>query len=159
MQDEGINYHPLDVGSLVKGQTLEVEELETRLGILRSSPNWWKKVLGLKQWIDKERAKRGLPEMTMCTPGGMLHVCTDSEAAAYNRRMTRLGARRITRSHRKNIAVDMTKLTADETQLHERAIIRQAFIMSSLRSAQHRALPAPAPQERTTPAMIAGPGA
>ncbi len=152
----GVDYSPLDVTKLVKGQILTLDELERHTGVLRSYPKWRLKLLRVQQEIARERAKRGLGLLTLrILPDQTLKVLDDAEAAQYNARSGKAGIRRFVRAVGRNIAVDTTQLTVDEARSHDRELRKQAMILGALRSTVHRPLPQ-APPERVTPRMICG---
>lgn len=155
---ETVRYFPLDVTRLVKGQVLGLEELEQIMGTTRADPRWWLKVLNLRQKIEHLRAKQGLPVLTMRTKNGELIICNDEDASQYNRGMGKRGIRRFAKASHRNIYVDVTKLSDEESAAHGRTIMRQAMLLAAIRSASHRALPPPhGGNERITPKMVAGP--
>ena len=151
-----VRYFPLDVTQLAKGQVFTVEELKEIMHTTRDDPRWWLKLLTLRQQIERLRMRQGLPLLTTRTHKGTLVICDDADASVYNRSMGKRGIRRFARASYHNIAVDMTKLTDDQRMAHERTIMRQAIMLSAIRGAAHRALPAPMAQARVTPPMLAG---
>lgn len=64
---------------------------------------------------------------------GSLCVLTDSEASKFNASSFQLAQSKMRRSHRRLMAVQTSRLTADEQALHEQNISRQAIILSSMR--------------------------
>ena len=159
-EPDGIRHFPLDVTGLVKGQTLTVEYLRTIPGMAEiepQSPQWGLRLLTLRVKIERLRAQLGLPVLTMRIHKGTLIVCDDSGASIYNRSMGKRGIRRFTRASVRNLCVDMSKLTTEEAQAHQRTLMRQAMMLVAIREARHRGLPKPAETERTTPRMVAGP--
>ena len=154
---DAVRYFPIDVTRLVKGQVFTIEALEEIMHATRDDPRWWLKVLSLKQKIERLRAKQGLPVLTMRTHKGTLIVCDDGDASGYNRTMGKHGIRRFARASHRNIHVDATKLTDEQAQAHGRTIMRQAMMLSAIRSMSRKALPAPSGNSRTTPKMVEGP--
>ena len=139
-----------------KGQTLSIQELERILGVTFPHPKWWSKLLNLRNRIYRDRERKELPQVTIRTEQFALVVCTDAEAASYNRLMGKRGLVRFAKASLRNMAVDDSKLSAGERDVHRRTILRQAMILGGIRSAQHRKPPElPAP-ERVTPKMISG---
>src|ERR1035437_2735935 len=137
-----VQHYPLDVTQLVKGQVLDILELEWRMGISWSDQeHWWSKLLTLKQQIERLRSDLELPLLTIKTRRGTLVICDDEDAARYNHAMGKRGIRRFVRASVRNIAVDTTKLSGDLAAAHERTIMRQAMMLTAIRSSQHRALP------------------
>lgn len=154
---DAVRYYPLDVSSLVKGQVLTIPELETILGITRSDTRWWQKLLNLRQKIEHLRARDGLPLLTTRTRCGELLICDDGDASNYNRSMGKRGIRRFARASYRNIHVDATKLTEEQSKAHGRTLMRQAMMLAAIRTARHQAIPGPNGNTRTTPRMVEGP--
>lgn len=138
-----------------KGDRLTVEQLAPILNLPYPHEKWWRKLLHLKAKIQRDRENREMPPVTMTTKGDGLQVLTDAEAAEYNRRHGKNDLHRYGRRIRLNLAVDETKLTPEELEIHRRAVKRQALIYVAIRSARHAALPAPSgPVERVAPPML-----
>lgn len=152
-----IRYYPLEVSALTKGQTISIKELEVIFGVKFPEIRWWSRLLRLKKQIAHQRELLGLPTLTMNTPKGMLHVCTDEEASEYNRRHDSLANRKKYRHLRQNLAVDTSKFTEEQRQIHDRTIRRQAMVVSAIRSAQRRVLPQVELPKRITPPMFVQP--
>ena len=155
-EPNNVQYHPLDVAAIVKGQVLTIEELKPILGVPpERKMEWALRLLVLRQKIETQRRRRGLPVITMRIRKGTLVICDDSEAAEYNESMGKRGIRRFSRACARNLAVDVTKLTPEESAAHLRVIARQAMVFGAMNTARHQALPAPstAPQ-RVTPKMV-----
>ena len=149
-----IAYFPLDVRQLHKGQVIEVLEIERITGTPRRHAEYPLKVLWLRTKIEKELRKLG-QTLTMRIHKGALVICDDSDAAKYNRRQGRLKIRAYRRAHKRNVAVDMSKLTADERRDHERTLVIQGTLLGAIHSAK-RQLAGPTAQPRRTPALTDG---
>ena len=113
-------------------------------------------MLNLRQQIERLRAKLELPLLTTRTHRGTLVICDDSDASRYNRSMGKRGIRRFVKASARNIAVDQSQLTPEESTVHNRTLMRQAMMLAAVRGAGHRALPCDT-QKRSTPAMMTGP--
>jgi len=156
LESQGVCYHPLDVSRLVKGQVLTIPELEPILGLSPTDRRWSLKLVQLQRKIEKLRERAGLPLLTMRTEKGTLVICDDADASDYNRSMGKRGLRRFGRASVRNIAVDVTKLPAEQATAHGHTLRRQAMLITAIRSVQHRALPSPESNGggRVTPKMI-----
>ena len=154
-----VAFFPLDVATLTKGQVLSVEELEKLFGMKYPDPQWWSKLLWLRTKIAQQRERRELPVITMRTSKGTLIICDDPDASTYNHSMGKRGIRRFSRAAHRNVFVDATKLSDEERQAHGRTIMRQAMMLTAIRSTAHRALPSPDGNgaKRVTPKMVKGP--
>jgi len=154
---ETSNEYPLDVTVLRKGQVFSVEELEAIFSIPRASELWPFRVMSLQRFIAKRRRDLGLCILTTRTHKGTLIICDDADAARYNHQVGKRGIRKFGRALHRNLAVDQSKLSAQERELHTKAIMRQAMIAAAIRQVSHRKPPVEGPA-RTAPPMVAGPG-
>ena len=155
-QQPEVQYHPLDVTKLQKGQVFTHADLEPIIQLKWPDEWWGVKLMVLQEQIRKQRKRLGLPLLTMRTHKGMLIICDDPDAARYNSMMGKRGIRRFARASARNLAVDSTNLTVEEKAAHDRTIMRQAMLLGAIRSATHSQLSVDAPR-RTTPRMVTGP--
>jgi hypothetical protein len=84
-------------------------------------------------------------------PNGELHILTDAEAVEYNNRMIRKNMRSMRNRHSLALEVDVSNLSADEKQRHDRYLMyngrmlqsidreRQAIRIESSRTSERRA--------------------
>src|ERR1017187_639088 len=150
---DNVRPYPVDVKQLVKGQTITIRELEQILGIQYPHPRWWSRVLHLKKKIEVQRSRLELPALTMTGKGyhDALHICDDSEAAAYNRHAVKSKIRGAIKATGRNLAVDESKLSEEEKGVHRRAIMRQAMFVRAIQSARYSKPPElTGPPERVT---------
>lgn len=144
-------YYPLDVRTLSKGDIISAAECERLTGGKRSQPNYPLMLLGLRDAIARELKKIGVVYTLRISHGEIL-VCTDAEAARYNRRIVKLSVRRVRRSHIRNLHVDTSKLTDEQRKSHERSIIHSGILLAASRSSRKKLGP-PASPERKTPVI------
>ena len=150
-----VRYSPLDVSRLIKGQIIQVAELEPIIGLTYPDPRWSLRVLQLRSKIEVQRDRKGLSVLTMRYHAGTLVICDDSEAATYNHSMGKRSLRRFRRATIRNIAVDISKLTLAQQDEHLRTLRRQAMLVGAIRHAQYaKPLELECPKERTTPPML-----
>jgi hypothetical protein len=153
-ETQSVQYHPLDVTRLVKGQVLSIAELEPIIRLKHPDERWGLRLLRLKKNIDTLRARLGLQLLTMRNDHDTLVICDDANAASYNRSMVKRGVRRVRRAAARNIAVDVSKLTDEDRKAHERAIQRQAMLLAAIRVAGHKQPSALTSGGRVTPKMV-----
>lgn len=151
--NESVNYYPIDPTSLQKGQVLSIETLEQVLHMRHPNMRWGLAVLNLAAWIARRRAMLGLPMLTMHSDHDTLVICTDAQASVYNARSGKRGLRRFHKAVVRNVAVDMSQLTADDRKEHQSRLSRQAILLTAIRKAQHTP-PTLKPPGRVTPPML-----
>jgi hypothetical protein len=134
--------HPMDVSTLEKGSVVSVDAVERIVKCSRASPAFSLKVLWLKSWIVDALNRIGR-EWTLCCDHGAIRVLTDSEAIAYNFRQHRIGCRKLRRSLRRQVAVNINNLTPEQRIEHEKMMTRQAGIVSSMNRRKLPMLPEP----------------
>ena len=149
---KSVNYFPVDIDALTKGQVLLVEEIENILGCSRSAqPQFALKALGLRNKIAKMLRDRGKPA-TVVLAKGTIRVLTDAEAVEYNPRQYRHGARKMARAHKRSMDVDPALLTCEQLKKHERSVIVQGCILQAIDSQRRRL--AIAIHQRQTPGLL-----
>ena len=67
-----VRYSPLDVSRLIKGQIIQVAELEPIIGLTYPDPRWSLRVLQLRSKIEVQRDRKGLSVLTMRYHAGTL---------------------------------------------------------------------------------------
>jgi len=93
-------------------------------------------------------------ELTVRIVKGDLLILNDREAADYNPKRYSQGLRIARRAHRRLMAVDVTKLTPQERELHTKVVCKQASALSAIRSKPEAV--ATHPQRPATPKIMAG---
>lgn len=149
--NDDVAYFPLDVRGLDKGHTITAEEIERLTGTPRRHESYPLKLLWIRGKIDRELKKLGRI-LTMRIHKGSIIVCSDSEAAKYNRRQGRLKILAYKRAHARNVAVELNKLDANERAEHERTLVLQGTMIGAMQSAR-RKLGAPTATARRVPAL------
>lgn len=147
-----VKYFPVDFDALNKGDFLDNEQLESILGVLQSHRLFKVKALALAARIEKEMRRRGKPATVTVERDGVL-VNPDGKASKHNDRQFRLGARKLSRSHRRQMEVDIRQLEPDEAKRHERSLLVNGAVLQAVRSTRSRfALPC---KQRQTPGLPA----
>lgn len=132
--------HPIDVTTLSKGDTLPIEQVEQIVNCSRSSPAFAFKTLSLKGWIERSLRNHG-KIWTLCVHHGAIRILTDVEAVGYNFRQHKVGCRKTRRSLRRQIAVDVGNLTAEQKAEHEKMLTRQAGVVAAMNRKKPPLLP------------------
>jgi hypothetical protein len=112
---------PIDYESLNKGDVIAADRLERIVELPRTDAGYSLKVQMVKERIEREMEAIGRP-VVLAIDQGNLKVLTDSEAAIYVDQKFQEYRRRMFRQHvRGESAIDVSKLSPDERQQHERA--------------------------------------
>lgn len=125
---------PIDVRSLVKGQTITQEECERIAGFSATHPRYPFEIMSLREFIMQESERLGTP-LSIAIRGGSLVVNTDAQASDYHSRLAKMGERSIHRNfYHLAKTVDCSKLTEQERSQHDRRIAIWAMKSARLRS-------------------------
>lgn len=138
--------YPLDVKQLTKGQTIEAHEVSRMLGVKLDDVNAYRiAMLQLRGWIEQTTAELGIHLHLQCRRDD-LYVLTDIEDVDYQDRQHHNGMRKMGRSFKKTLEIDIAALPPKV----ERKLIdnqrKQAWRIAALRGAVRKALNA-APAE------------
>lgn len=91
----------------------------------------------VRDWLDRDRQRAGLPPLVFNTKGGCLNVLTDERASAYLNDQAFQGLRKHQRSTGRLIAaVDEANLTGSARREHQNRINVHSFIAASAQGAQ-----------------------
>ena len=134
--------HPLDFDALEKGSNISAEELQDILQAQPGTRAFDLKRLALRSQIMSEMAGRGVVA-TVKNMGDGLRILTDSEAAIHNDKVQKRAMRMMGRALIRQQGVDESRLSDPERELHQRRLQRNAFILSSMKSAQRKRLSRP----------------
>lgn len=142
----------IDYTTLEKGDVLSVEHCEAVTGVSRDeNPNLYGlAVLGLVTQIERE-LHAAYKRYTVATRKGQIVVMTDPEASEYNDHGFEVGLKKARRAHFRMQQVDVNNLGDDQRATHDAGLIKQAAILSAVRSTRAALHPAPSP--RTTPTL------
>ena len=143
---------PIDTRKIKPGDTITQQQCEEVIGYPEASntKDWPFAILQLLGIVQKQLRQEQGRELTVRIVGNELHILTDQEAAEYNPKRFDAGLRLARRAHRRLMAVNVGKLSAQEREMHMKNIGNQAHKLSMLRKKESLALPA---TERTTPVM------
>lgn len=120
--DDAPSKFPLDYDLLEKGSIITVDTLTAIFNLPADDQRFKLKCLALTGEITRQLSERGI-EATVCQCRGAIKVLTDSEATSYNERQGLLGRRKIKRSFRRLVNVDVANLTDKEREAHEKRIL------------------------------------
>jgi hypothetical protein len=153
MTSDGVEYFPINASKLEKGDVFTHAILYEMFGIRQDHHHSAFAILTLKDRIRKAARRAGM-NLTLRIKEGEIHICSDSEAAEYNRRLGKWGIRKIRRGHIQNLGVDVSQLNEAERKAHERTVLRSGQMISSITSIQNRNI-LPSPKQRETPGLSA----
>jgi hypothetical protein len=141
--------YPFDLTKLGKGSVIQSSEIERVTGGKADSRNFGLDVMTAKGMLDRQFRDAGIT-LTTRTSKGTIIICDDSDASRYNRKSGRSGLRRFGRSHVRNLAVDVSKLTEEERKDHEKTLLTNGRLLAAVSKIRHQPL-LPAPKKRETP--------
>ena len=150
LNEQDIQYFPLDFDALQKGDNITPDRLEKLTERKRGTDGYNLAVLALRERIVRECRDRG-KHFTVAVVKGTLRILTYEEAAVYNVRTFRAGFRRSGKSLRRLAKVNTAALTDPQKKDHERNMIVFGKMLQAARSA--RAAIAAEPYKRTTPGL------
>lgn len=142
----------IDTRMIKLGDTISQQQCENVIGYPETSnpKDWQFAMLQLLGIVQKQLRQEQGRELTVRIVGNELHILTDQEAAEYNPKRFEAGLKLARRSHRRLMAVNVGKLSAQQREMHMKNIGNQAHKLSMLRKKESIALPS---TERTTPVM------
>ena len=123
---------PIDTCELKKGDYISSQRLSELTNLSVGSPQYAFKLMSLKKFITKALAKRGLLVTVAIRQDG-LAILTDQEAAIYNVKFAKSGARRIKRSAVRHSVIDLSKLTPAEREQWDKDARRLAAMSEGVR--------------------------
>lgn len=124
--------YPLDVNALGKGDYISLEDCEKILGKKREAdPDKYRlALLGLKDLIVRELTRSGRV-LTVNIHHDGIRICTDSEAAEYNKSRFALSVRSMTDATIRNQHVDDAELTEEQRAAHRQELVKMAAVTSA----------------------------
>jgi len=136
MSKRKVTRFPVDFESLQKGSVLKREYLERVFMVTADHANEYRFcLLTLRDQIMKELEKQGRP-VTVIARHNDLVILTDQEAAAHNPLEFKRGARKMTRAHKRTLAVDISQLSHEEKLRWGRVVMNQGIILQSHKTAK-----------------------
>ena len=146
-----VEHFPFNYDELQKGTSISAERLEQIVGVPRTHKDYAFKVLAVKERIERELRDRG-KVITIAIIRDSLELLPDEAAARYNKQQNRIGLRKVMRSHNRNMHVDVTQLTQEQREEHDKELLVTGQILSAVRSIRRKLLPQP--HERQTPGLL-----
>lgn len=124
--------YPMDVNDLNKGDYISLEDCELILNKKRDDdPDKYRlALLGLKDLIVRELTRSGRV-LTVNIHHDGIRICTDSEAAEYNRSRFALSVRSMTEATIRNQHVDDAELTEEQRAAHRQELAKMAAVTSA----------------------------
>lgn len=152
LTEDGINAYPLDVAALEKGDFIPPEFCETRTKCRdRNNPKYAIELLAFRDRVDFDLTKLGHNWTLVCRDGGV-KVLNDEEASVENERSFKGHQRALGRRMRKNMGVDISRLSAERAPMHEHELLCQQRIVAAQRKARREV--SLLPHQRSAPAML-----
>jgi hypothetical protein len=148
LTDDGI---PLDVSALEKGDFIPPELCEKRTKCRdRNHPKYALELLAFRDRIDVDLFKLGR-NWTLSCHGHGIKVLTDEEASVENEKAFKAGQRLLGRRMRKNMGVDISRLSEQRAPMHEHELLCQQRIVAAQRKARREVKLLP--HQRSTPGL------
>lgn len=145
-----VQYWPLDVDTLSKGDVISIDRLEEITGKTRTDQRWALYVLRVKSAIESQLVRTGRV-LTLRMSQGQLVVCVDNDASVYNENEVERGLRKMARAHQRNLAVDVLRLDEERKPSHERTLLVHGRMILAASSARRD--PELKAAERVTPGL------
>lgn len=146
-----VEHFPFNYDELQKGMSISAERLEQIVGVPRIHKDYAFKVLAVKERIERELRDRNRV-VTVAIIRDCLELLTDEAAAEYNQQQAKIAIRKLGRAHFRNGHVDVTQLTQEQREQHERNLLINGQILTAIRSIRRKLLPKP--HERQTPGLL-----
>lgn len=121
----------LDIAALNKGDVIEEKTLVELAGVRSNHPDFRLEALNVKGHIKRELMRAGKDWVLRCHHK-TLRILTDAEAADFLPRKQSGKRRGWENSHREQVAVDVSKLTADQRRSHERSVQYNAMLLAAV---------------------------
>lgn len=122
--------HPFDPSVYELGDTLPIEVIEIGYGVTRDTQEFSFAAMNACAFIARYWQLEHGMIVTVHIAKGAVHICTHSEAVAYNISESRKALRRFAKGHRRLISADPAELTPDEIELQRRAVASTGAILA-----------------------------
>jgi hypothetical protein len=146
--------YPLDFDALNKGDIIPVEKIERITESRFGSMDYQLRAMQLRELIRRKLEARGLI-VAIRFDHGHLRILDDAEASVYASDAIQLALRKAISAHKTQLAVDAQQLTDEESDAHERRLIRDGRMIQALAQA---GLNVPAITHRRTVPGLPGSG-
>lgn len=121
----------LDITQLDKGTIIPVKTIEQIVGMESTHPDFWKKKLKLKTFIERNLRERNIC-VTIRECNENLEILLDEEATAYNFTWFRRHINSALACHQRLMEVDTRNLSYDSTIEHRRRVEVSSFIVQGI---------------------------
>jgi hypothetical protein len=126
----------IDFAALEKGSVISAQQIVQATGIGTDSRWFPMGALQVREAIERYfREERGLV-VSMAQKGDDLRILTDSEASSTESKRFHGFRRRMTKAHRRMVAVDHGQLSFDEQEKHRRELLIQGAYMAAMHAAR-----------------------
>ena len=144
------NQYPFDLSKFSKGDRIDRAAVEVAFGVRADTKGFRVALLRLRCYLEEDFLDRG-EIVTITEDDGALMILTDVEAAVFNDEAVWGFVRRATKALARQRAVDRSKLDADQTKQHDRAL----EVNGRAIAATHRERSAPTlrAEDRQTPLL------
>lgn len=143
--------YPVDLSTIIKGRVFSPEEIEYLTGAKRGTPEYALALLNLRTHIENALITTGHPPLTLKCDHNSLRVLTDAEAAEYNAQQFDRLQRRAARRFALQMAVDISELSENERETHEKKVLVNGKILQAISNVRKQFKLKP--HERKTPSL------
>lgn len=128
---------PFDVDAVTKGSVvMSAEQIDEYANATRESNKRRLALLRLAAMLRRGLQARGHVGWTICEKDQALVVLSDAEATIYNQKRTDDAVRVIAESTHRLVHVDESALTAEQSEEHQRRLMRNSYLLNGLRAAK-----------------------
>ena len=150
-----VQFYPVDVDGLRKGDLIPMEEVERVTGLLQSHPRFRLAAMRMRDQVAKTMRERGKPARVRLTRAG-LEILKDNVASTYSVARRNKKLRGAFTEHQWCQEVDVSGLTREEASQHEREVIKGGMILQAIAATRLKVNSVLRDTERKTPGRIAG---
>ena len=134
MSKEQKRKYPREFNSMNKGDTIPDSLIASICDCKVNSAAFALRRLAIGQSIEAYFKAAGVV-VTTAVIKNELHILTDAEASDRNFHRTTLRTKGLRRDHRRNLGVDVSLLSTDQRQQHDRHLCRQGQMVLAIRIA------------------------
>lgn len=124
---------PFDLSALRRGDSVSVDRIEKALGVKRTNPDYWRKLLQVKQLVVDYFEEEGDAGVIVTTCDEGLQILTDEQAATYVQQRATKAKKDFAWSVVKGSLVDRTKISAETRESLDRWLLKESFRLQQMR--------------------------
>lgn len=148
-----VEFYPVDVDGLNKGDEISAERVQQILGISPAHPHLRLRSYELCRTIEKLMIDRGKPAIPRLMKDGSIRICTDSEAVAVQAQRQKRIRKQARKNLRRNLRqIDPTNLLPEQQRKWEREVQASCTIVQAINSTRKKVRAIPV--ERNTPLLF-----